>query len=103
MNGEKTGAVWDNSGNIIAEYGANEVVYSRGLNGEIITDGENNYTYNGHVDTVNLTRRFGTDLAFTAVYDYDAFGNLADNGTVYEDTPFKYNGQYTDEETGFIY
>ena len=34
-------------------------------------------------------------------YEYDAFGNLLEESGIYN--PFRYNGQYTDDETGLIY
>ena len=35
-------------------------------------------------------------------YAYDAFGNILENG-VTASNPFRYNGEYCDEETGLIY
>ena len=41
----------------------------------------------------------------TAAYEYDAFGGLAmqEQAVEAESNAFRYNGQYTDEETGLIY
>ena len=104
VDGVTTNHIWDNSGNIIAEFGDNEAVYSRGLNGEILCSGENEYSYNGHGDTTCLTQYFNTTLAFTGTYEYDAFGNVTSSGGyVTDDNPFRYNGQYHDDETGLIY
>ena len=44
------------------------------------------------------------NVAFNATYDYDAFGNLTENtGSEATNNPFRYNGQYTDDETGLLY
>ncbi len=101
LNGKTIEYVWDGSGNIIGE---NEKVYSRGAGGEIVSDGENYYAYNGHGDTTNLVQMSsGTSIALTATYEYDAFGNAQITGNESAGNPFRYNGQYTDEETGLIY
>lgn len=103
LNGKTIEYVWDGSGNIIGE---NEKVYSRGAGGEIVSDGENYYAYNGHGDTTNLVQMSsGTAIALTATYEYDAFGNLINGSETGEtrENSFRYNGQYTDDETGLIY
>lgn len=101
LNGKTIEYVWDGSGNIIGE---NEKVYSRGAGGEIVSDGENYYAYNGHGDTTNLVQMSsGTSIALTATYEYDAFGNAQITGNESAGNPFRYNGQYTDDETGLIY
>ena len=44
------------------------------------------------------------NVAFNATYDYDAFGNLTENtGSEATNNPFRYNGQYHDDETGLLY
>ena len=103
LNGKTIEYVWDGSGNIIGE---NEKVYSRGAGGEIVSDGENYYAYNGHGDTTNLVQMSsGTAIALTATYEYDAFGNLINGSETGEtrENSFRYNSQYTDDETGLIY
>lgn len=45
----------------------------------------------------------GINLAFIDTYEYDAFGNETLENEKSEYNPFRYNGQYYDEETGFIY
>ena len=45
-----------------------------------------------------------TSFAVTAAYEYDAFGGLVSGtGGEADSNAFRYNGQYTDEETGLIY
>ncbi|MDY3303082.1 MAG: RHS repeat-associated core domain-containing protein [Clostridia bacterium] len=36
-------------------------------------------------------------------YEYDAFGNMESTSTTDTENPFKYCGEYVDEETGFVY
>lgn len=107
VNGVTTNHIWDNNGNIVYEYGTKgETTYNRGLGGEIIRAGENYYAYNGHGDTINLLSKDkdSVNVAFNATYAYDAFGNLTENtGCEANNNPFRYNGQYTDDETGLVY
>ncbi len=57
------------------------------------------YIYNGQGNVTNLLDSNG---AVEASYDFDAFGNqLTPSPQVYN--PFRYNGEYTDEETGYTY
>ena len=36
-------------------------------------------------------------------YEYDSFGNMESTSTTDTENPFKYCGEYVDEETGFVY
>ena len=110
VGGATTNDIWDNSGNIVAE---NDTIYNRGLGGEIISAkgfgdsaaavGDQYYSYNGHGDTTNLVQQSGTTLAMTGAYEYDAFGNCRTSGSEGSANPFRYNGQYYDEEIGLYY
>ena len=101
VDGVTTNHIWDNNGNIVVE---NDKIYNRGLGGEIISAGDNYYAYNGHGDTTNLTKQSsGVALAIAANYEYDAFGNCLATGGEADSNPFRYNGQYYDEESGLIY
>ena len=51
-----------------------------------------------HGDTTSLVQ----NNAEIGTYDYDAYGNLMES-TGTQDNPFRYCGEYFDEETGFIY
>ena len=101
VDGETTYQVWSN-GNVISEYGAHTAVYRYGNGLVDATEGgvQRYYLYNGHGDTTQLVNSQGSVIAD---YQYDAFGNQTggENADVYN--PFRYNGQYTDEETGLIY
>ena len=111
VNGVSTGQIWNN-GNVIAEYGTKGIKsYIRGAGGEIVKakDSTNNnryFSYNAHGDTTNIIEKNAesTSFAVTAAYEYDAFGGLATGtGGEADSNAFRYNGQYTDEETGLIY
>ena len=111
VNGVSTGQIWNN-GNVIAEYGTKGIKsYIRGAGGEIVKakDSTNNnryFSYNAHGDTTNIIEKNAesTSFAVTAAYEYDAFGGLVSGtGGEAESNAFRYNGQYTDEETGLIY
>ena len=112
VNGVSTGQIWSN-GNVIAEYVTRGTKsYIRGAGGEIVKtkDRANNnryFSYNAHGDTTNIIEKNAesTSFAVTAAYEYDAFGGLVTGtgGGEAESNAFRYNGQYTDEETGLIY
>ena len=57
------------------------------------------YLYNAHGDVVKYTNATGAVLQS---YDYDAFGEEADPSTT-DANPFRYAGQYFDDETGTYY
>lgn len=56
------------------------------------------YLYDGHGNVVDLVSSSGVEK----VYDYDAYGNQLSIATG-DTNPFRYCGEYYDEETGFIY
>ena len=89
--------VYDNANIVeeIASDGTNK--YYRGF--EIIKNDDNlYYIYNGQGDVTILTDNTGTTVTN---YSFDAYGNQSEENEVYN--PFGYRGEYTDEETGFIY
>ena len=111
VNGVSTGQIWNN-GNVIAEYGTKGTkTYIRGAGGEIVktkdsTSNSRYFSYNAHGDTTNIIEKNAesTSFAVTAAYEYDAFGGLVSGtGGEADSNAFRYNGQYTDEETGLIY
>ena len=57
------------------------------------------YLYNAHGDVVKYINATGAVLKS---YDYDAFGEEADPSTT-DANPFRYAGQYFDDETGTYY
>jgi len=114
---EKRVHIWDGA-NIIAETGGNNfiAVYIRGINllwRSTGTGDQTIYLYNAHGDVVGLVG------SLVLEYDYDAFGNELDgdglplNGSSLlstlgvfmplEDNPFRYCGEYFDDETGTYY
>ena len=93
--------MWDGA-NITADItGAEKTFYARGT-GLIFSEANGQkqyYAFNGHGDTVSVTDAQGKLLQG---YDYDAFGN--EKGTAQTiSNPFRYCGEYYDEETGLIY
>jgi len=82
---------------------ANKYYRGIGLIGADLGGGRNYYLYNAHGDVTSLTNTAGT---IAQKYDYDAFGNLRDMAGYSTDNdvnPFRYCGEYFDEETGTIY
>ena len=57
------------------------------------------YSFNVHGDTAALFDAAGT---ITKNYDYDAFGNQT-TAQENDNNPFRYCGEYFDNETNFIY
>lgn len=60
---------------------------------------EHYYQYNYHGDVTELTDNIGSVVKS---YKYDAFGN-EENPDSLDNNPYRYTGEYFDEETGTIY
>ncbi len=75
-----------------------ETVYTSLLGAERIRRNNILYVYDGHGNVVNLLGSSGVEK----VYDYDAYGNQLSIETG-DENPFRYCGEYYDEETGLIY
>ena len=92
--------IWDGS-NMICEYAnsaASGKVYIYGQT--LISQGNSwYYLYNARGDVVKYITANGAVLKS---YDYDAFGEEADPSTT-DTNPFRYAGQYFDDETGTYY
>ncbi len=78
--------------------GSGADTYLRGAN-LISANGDTYYLFNGHGDVVNLSNTSGTS---TKTYEYDAFG-VEQNIDELDDNPFRYCGEYFDQETGTYY
>jgi RHS repeat-associated protein len=114
--GETIGYVYENGYIILETDGCGYVtaknVWGAHLLARDTEDGTYSYRFNGHGDIIALTDEFGTILQD---YAYDPYGNeLADVPETAEgfnwqaqdveyDNPFRYCGEYFDEETGFYY
>lgn len=101
VDGIKTSHIWDGT-NIVGDVTNGTVTkYIRGLQLISSKQGSNEcfYTYNGHGDVVQLTSGTG---AITKQYSYDAFGVETDK-TDNDTNPFRYCGEYYDEELGYTY
>ena len=104
LNGDVTKYIY-NGGSIVAETDADGNLknrYKRDGHGNIIASkiGDTDlqyYLYDGQGVSGMLDDTSNT----LATYTYDAFGNQVRDGGAFN--PFGYRGEYTDEETGFIY
>lgn len=106
VNGAKTSFLW-NGDQMFMEVTSSEIRsytklpgYMRtGTNKVMSAMTDNYYLFNGHGDVVGMTDMNGNK---TKDYEYDAFGN--ETTTNANDTnPFRYCGEYVDNETGLIY
>ena len=105
VDGVTTQFVLD-GGNVIAEIvGDNVTNYVRGLTGIIYrktSDGTKTYyVTNSHGDVVKLVNSSGVVIK---TYEYDEYGNVIDYYFEEDDdNPFRYCGEYYDNESGLIY
>ena len=58
------------------------------------------YLYNAHGDVVQLTDSSG---AVTKSYDYDPYGVALMDDDPGDANPYRYCGEYTDQESGYVY
>ncbi len=87
-----------NINGVVAIEQVGETVYTSLLGAERIRRNDTLYLYDAHGNVVNLLGSSGIEK----VYDYDAYGNQPSIETG-DENPFRYCGEYYDEETGFIY
>ncbi|QUI22057.1 RHS repeat-associated core domain-containing protein [Vallitalea pronyensis] len=103
VNGTVTNHVWDGSSIVMELNNAGSITaeYLRGINliAADMAGNRNYYLYNGHGDVIQLTQADGTVIKD---YDYDAFGNEK-NANPADINPFRYCGEYFDQETGTYY
>ena len=80
--------------------GATKGRYLRGTNllAQEIDGAKYYYTFNAHGDVIQRIRDNGDS---SPRYDYDTFGNELTLNT--DPNPFRYCGEYLDDETGLIY
>ena len=101
VNGVTTIHVWDR-GNIVLERNASGAVinrFHRGRGHLIRSDHHGFYVFNVRGDVVQRTDANGNVIHS---YRFDAFGNQLSQDTV-NTNPFRFNAEYYDWETGFIY
>ena len=102
VDGVTTNYVWNGSNMVLEENSTGINKYYYGADGIAFADFNgttNYYQKNAHGDITALTNANGT---ITRNYQFDAFGNeLTDNTN--DINPFRYAGQYQDDETGLIY
>ncbi len=87
-----------NINGVVAIEKVGDTVYTSLLGIERIRRNDTLYLYDAHGNVVNLINSSGIEK----VYDYDAYGNQLSIETG-DDNPFRYCGEYYDEETGLIY
>ncbi|MFQ8688146.1 MAG: RHS repeat domain-containing protein [Lachnospirales bacterium] len=101
VSGVETDFVWDGD-EIGAEYDENGNVTNvlfRGNN--LVRDGKgNNYVYDSHGSVTSILNNNGSK---SKEYEYDAFGNIENETNASTYNPWQYCGEYTDQESGFIY
>lgn len=86
----------DNQNNYIYEPNSSKPVAQINKN-----SGDINYIIN---DSIGSTRATINDLGIvTGEYNYDEYGNQTVAANVATETPFKFAGEYLDEDTGFYY
>ena len=86
------GAEYDENGNVTN-------VLFRGNN--LVRDGKgNNYVYDSHGSVTSILNNNGSK---SKEYEYDAFGNIEKETNTSTYNPWQYCGEYTDQESGFIY
>ena len=102
VDGVTTNYTWNGSDMVLEEKGTQTNRYYYGADGIAFANlngTTNYYQKNAHGDITALTNANGT---ITKNYQFDAFGNELTNNA--NDTnPFRYAGQYQDNETGLIY
>ena len=101
VDGVTTNYVWNGSNMVLEENSTGINKYYYGADGIAFADFNgttNYYQKNAHGDITALTDANGT---ITRNYQFDAFGNeLTDN--INDINPFRYAGEYQDNETGLI-
>lgn len=101
VDGKRTELI-NNGTSVVAELTEGEVTnYYRGLSLIGYNDGCDYYYYklNAHGDTIGILNAFGEQVK---EYSYDAYGNQ-EYADIFDTNPFRYCGEYYDNETGLIY
>ena len=107
VNGEVTYYAWDHDHLVMEETEDKVVTYIYGLDlvsriPDSMYENAEYYLHDAHGNVTQLTNQYGS---VTTSYIYDAFGNQLNtgNGSEDDDNPFRYCGEYFDEETGTYY
>ncbi|MBU5451517.1 RHS repeat-associated core domain-containing protein, partial [Acetivibrio sp. MSJd-27] len=101
-NGVTTSHIYDGQNIVMDDKAGEKQVFVRGLSPisrTVNEGGKEYYSFNTHGDTAQLLSASGTVLKD---YTYDAFGNQKQEQSE-DNNPFRYCGEYFDNETGFIY
>ena len=101
-NGVTTSHIYDGQNIVMDSKSGEKQIFHRGISliSRTVNGGSKEYyTFNTHGDTTALVNASGTILKD---YTYDAFGNQKQEQSE-DNNPFRYCGEYFDNETGFIY
>jgi len=102
VNGITTSHIWDGANMVMETAGTDTKKYYRTATGigYANINGTTQYFHkDGHGDVTTLTDSIGT---ITKTYTYDAFGTELNTDPT-DSNPFRYCGEYFDQETGQIY
>ena len=98
VNGETTEQVWVNGQIVLDKQGTDVVKYTYGS--KLVESDYGWYSYDAHGNVTMLTDDTG---AVIKRYDYDPYGVELGAEDSTDENPFRYSGQYTDRETGYVY
>ena len=98
VNGETTEQVWVNGQIVMDKCGDTVVKYTYGS--KLVESDYGWYSYDAHGNVTMLTDDAG---AVIKRYDYDPYGVEQGAPDEADQNPFRYSGQYTDRETGYVY
>lgn len=98
VDGVSTEQVWVNGQIVLDKQGTDVVKYTYGS--KLVHSDYGWYSYDAHGSVTMLTDDTG---AVIKRYDYDPYGVELGEADEADANPFRYSGQYTDKETGYIY
>ncbi len=102
VNNNTTEYSWNNGNMVLETDSSGTTIYEYDINGvsrRIKNESSDYYLKNGHTDVVGLYNENGEQIS---TYTYDAFGNQL-NTNISDTNPFRYCGEYYDQETENIY
>ena len=98
VDGVTTEQVWVNGQIVMDKCGDTVVKYTYGS--KLVESDYGWYSYDAHGNVTMLTDDTG---AVIKRYDYDPYGVELGAEDSTDENPFRYSGQYTDRETGYVY
>ena len=98
VDGAAAEQVWVNGQIVLDKQGTDVVKYTYGS--KLVESDYGWYSYDAHGNVTMLTDDTG---AVIKRYDYDPYGVELGEADEADANPFRYSGQYTDRETGYVY